>query len=105
MVAAEMLNMPTLEKQKSQVSFNQQSQINNSNISNPPQKELQPVIKKSSNGIFSSHFGIETVIDNIRMSKGTKLIHNGLVRKEAAFEPMSQTTDSFRITKKEFFKL
>lgn len=98
--------VPTLEKQKSQMSVShQQSQTSNSNIYNSSSKEIQQPTKKNPNAIIGMNFGIETVIENINMSKETKLIHNGLVRKEAALEAMSQTTDTFRITKTEFAKL
>jgi len=104
--AGEALVVPPLEQQATYGSAIQQpSQTSNSLINNPSSKETPPPTKKIPNPIIGTSFGIESVIENIRMSKGTKLIHNGLVRKEAPVNPMFQTTDTLRITKTEFAKL
>jgi hypothetical protein len=95
-----------LENQKSQASVvKQQTRSNSSNIQEKTSSKDIPVGSKNTNFIVGANNGIEIIIDNINLSKGVRLIHNGQVRKELPIDPLSKTTDAFRITKSEFSKL
>jgi hypothetical protein len=98
-------NNQTTERQKSQASIvHQNSMTSTSNIQNGSFRELSSTNKKAIH-ISGNRYGIESVIENIKVVKGVKIIHNGQVKKEFKPTAAPNPADISKITKSEFSKM
>jgi hypothetical protein len=98
-------NNQTTERQKSQVSIvHQNSMTSTSNIQNGSFRELSSTNKKAIH-ISGNRYGIESVIENIKVVKGVRIIHNGQVKKEFIPTAVPNQADISKITKSEFSKM